>query len=208
MEGSSPYCCRKDKPSKSLSLKIGNGAEVFGTLTVISMITLNFHSVGMTLNWSVATVTRFVEAGVRVDEVVLLGEESEPRDVLAVEIVTPLGVDARPAAEWFEVAEDLAWDERGRICRLIRFSGSDEGDAAGVDRFVFPKGVSLLGEKNDVRGFVVDFPFFCGVEVDPLVGVDDGGSVSMLSSLWRRVRSMELCSISPDFLVRVELVDM
>ncbi len=115
MEGSSPYCCKKDKPSKSLSLKIGNGAEVFGTLTVISMITLNFQSVGMTLTGSVATVTRFVEAGVRVDEVVLLGEESEPRDVLGVEIVTPLGEDVRPAAEGLEVAEDLAGDERGRI---------------------------------------------------------------------------------------------
>lgn len=80
------------------------------------MITLNFQSVGITLTWSVATVTRFVEAGVRVDEVgVLLGEDSEPRDVLAVEIVTPLGEDVRPAAEGLEVAEDLAGDERGRI---------------------------------------------------------------------------------------------
>ncbi len=188
---------------------MGNGAEVLGTLTVISMITLNFQSVGMTLDWSVATVTRFVEAGVRADEVgVLLGEESEPRDVLAVEIVTPLRVDARPAAEGLEVTEDLAWDERGRICKLIKFSGSDGDAAAGVGRFVLPKGVSLLGEKNNVRGFVVDFTFFCGVEADPVVGADDGGSVSMLSSLWRRVLRMGLCSISPDFLVPVELVDI
>lgn len=172
-------------------------------------MTLNFQSVGVTLAGSGATVTRFVDVGVRADEVgVLLGEDKEPRDVLVVEMVTPLSVDARPAALELESDEDVVRDERGRIFKLIRFSGSTGDVTAGADRFVFPKGVSLPGEKNDVRDVVVDFPFFCGVEVDPVVRAVGEGSVSMLSSVRRPFLRTGMGSMSPEFRVRLVLFDM
>ncbi len=66
--------------------------------------------------------------------------------------------------------------------RLMRFSGRAEG-FIGVDLFVFPRGVSLLGEKKDVRVLAADLPFFTGVVC--VVRVEGGVevSVSMLSSI-------------------------
>lgn len=204
IEGSSPYCWRKDKPPNSLSLKIRKGAEDFGTLTVISMMTLNFQSVGMTLGGSGETDTRFVDVEVRADEAgVTLGDESEPRDVEAVEMVTPRRAEVKTAV--LAGGGDMVRDVRGRIPKLMKFSGRVGEEAVGVDWVVFFNGVSLLGEKNDVRGVVVDFPFFSGVVCAEVIGLEGEGSVSMLSSLWRRDLSLVVDSMSSDFLVRADM---
>jgi len=174
------------------------------------MITLNFQSMGITLGGRGATVTRLVvDVGVRADDVVVtLGEDSEPSDVVPVDMVTPLSADVRSAVPALWAVGDDFREERGRICRLMRLSGSAVEEGAGVDLFVFPNGVSLLGEKNDVRVLVADFPFLDGVVVAGGAGVIVEVSVSMLSSLMRRDLRMELGSISSDFLVLLELVDM
>ncbi len=97
MVGSSPYCCRKDSPPNSLSLNILKGVVDLGTLTMISIMTLNFQSLGMTLVGVDATVTRLVDVGVRRDDVgVRLGEEREPSDVVPVSMVTLLSANVGP----------------------------------------------------------------------------------------------------------------
>lgn len=97
MVGSSPYCCRKDRPPNSLSLNILKGVVDLGTLTMISIMTLNFQSLGMTLVGVDATVTRLVDVGVRRDDVgVRLGEEREPSDVVPVSMVTLLSATVGP----------------------------------------------------------------------------------------------------------------
>ena len=88
---SSPYCWRNDNPLKSLSLKMLKGPAPLGTLTVISIISLNFQALGVDWGASVTTMTLFEDSPVaRVDDVVVtLGEEIEPIEVFAVEMVTP-----------------------------------------------------------------------------------------------------------------------
>ncbi len=91
--------------------------------------------------------------------------------------------------------------------RLMRFSGRAE-EFIGVDLFVFPRGVSLLGEKKEVRVLAADLPFFTGVVCVVRVGAGVKVSVSMLSSIGRGDLRMELGSISSDFRDLLELVDM
>jgi hypothetical protein len=78
-------------------LNILKGVVDLGTLTMISIMTLNFQSLGVTLVGADATVTRLVDVGVRRDDVgVRLGEESEPSDVVPVSKVTLLSADVGP----------------------------------------------------------------------------------------------------------------
>ena len=114
-----PYCCRKDNPVNSRSLKTLMGLPPFGTLTEISMIILNFQALGGGL--SVTNVTRFDnDPAARAEEVVVtLGDEIEPREVVAIEIVTPFREEVRPEVLVFCADGDLDPDDFGRICMVM-----------------------------------------------------------------------------------------
>ena len=68
--------------------------------------------------------------------------------------------------------------------------------------------MSLEVGQKEVRVLVGLLPFFTGVDGDGVSGGETGGSVSILLSFWRDDLRRELGSVSMDFLVLLEEVDM